>query len=108
MKIPKPLNEGEERLAFHLRTEGIRFEREYQFAPPRNWKSDFFIPNKLLVEIEGGLFQNGRHNRASGYIADLEKYNRAAILGFTLLRYTPQQVKAGLAIVEICAFIGKA
>ena len=108
MKPPKPLNEGEERLAFHLRAEGILFEREHRFASPRKWKSDFFIPDKLLVEIEGGLFNNGRHNRASGYIADMEKYNLAGLLGFTLLRYTPQQVKAGLAIAEIIEFLTRA
>ena len=56
---------------------------------------------KVAVEQEGGLWIRGRHNRASGYIADLEKYNAAVLLGWRVLRYTPQQIKAGLAYADV-------
>ena len=39
-------------------------EREYIFAPPRRWRFDFRWPGHMLaVEVEGGVYTNGRHNR---------------------------------------------
>lgn len=49
---------------------------------------------KVLVEIEGGAFLYGRHNRPGGMFGDMEKYNRAVTLGWHLLRYaTIQQIR---------------
>lgn len=65
--------------------------REHQFAADigRRWRADFAWPDfGLLVEIEGGQFSRGRHQRANGYSADCEKYNAATILGWSILRYT--------------------
>ena len=104
-KLPKPLNEGEERFALQLRAARIPFEREYQFAPPRKWKFDFLLPAKLAVEIEGGSYSGGRHTRGSGFVADMAKYNAAIFLGYRLLRYTPDQIKAGDPIRDIEAFL---
>jgi len=62
--------------------------REYRFAPPRRWRFDFAWPEKrVAVEIEGGIFSMGRHTRGQGFLADAEKYNRAAMLGWCVLRY---------------------
>lgn len=72
-------------------------EREYRFDPARKWRFDFAWPDKkLAVEIEGGVWVYGRHNRAVSYVKDMEKYNRATELGWRVLRYTPQQ----LSLVE--------
>ncbi len=61
---------------------------EYRFCMSRKWRADFCFPEPMiLVECEGGVRNNGGHNRASGYIKDLEKYNYAAELGYTVLRY---------------------
>lgn len=61
--------------------------REYRFHDTRNWRFDFCWPDHMLaVEVEGGVWANGRHNRGSGFIADCEKYNAAAILGWRVLR----------------------
>lgn len=63
---------------------------EYRFCVSRKWRADFAFPTQMiLVEIEGGLWGKGGggHNRAKGFIADLEKYNYAAELGYTVLRY---------------------
>ena len=100
VKIPKPLNEGEERLALQLRIAGIPFTREHRFCE-RRWKFDFALPGTLAVEIEGGAWSGGRHTRSKGFIADMSKYNHAAALGWVVLRFTPQQVKSGQAISEI-------
>lgn len=62
---------------------------EYRFAPPRRWRFDFAWPDhRLAVELEGGVWTGGRHTRASGYIADCDKYNAAVLAGWRVLRYT--------------------
>ena len=90
---------GETLFAQHLKTLGITAEREFRFHPQRMWRFDFAIPAKLFaVEIEGGVFVNGRHSRGKAYEADCEKYAHALILGWRVLRVTTDQVKRGEAI----------
>lgn len=101
-------SKGEIILAHHLKSHRIAFETEYRFHPVRRWRFDFAMPDKMLaVEIEGGLHQNGRHNRAAGYMADMEKYNAAVALGWRVLRFTPQQARTGEAVLQIAEFMGK-
>jgi hypothetical protein len=66
---------------------------EYKFHPLRKWRADYCWPiHKVIVEIEGGAWSQGRHTRGAGFIADMAKYNAAALLGYAVLRYTPQQL----------------
>lgn len=67
---------------------------EYQFNPARKWRADYcwLIPRKVIVEIDGGIWSGGRHSGGSGQLRDMEKLNSAGLLGFTVLRYTPQQL----------------
>ncbi len=51
----------------------------------------------IAVEIEGGLWIQGRHNRATGMINDMEKYNEATLAGWAVLRVTPDMVNDGTA-----------
>lgn len=81
-------------------------DREYQFAAPRKWRFDFMLwndsPERAIgIEIEGGAFSRGRHTRGVGFINDMEKYNHAALLGWRVLRFTPDQVLKGEAIAFI-------
>jgi very-short-patch-repair endonuclease len=63
---------------------------ELRFHPSRQWRFDYAIPElKIAIEIEGGVWTRGRHNRGTGFIKDMEKYNAAASLGWLLLRFTP-------------------
>ncbi|WP_151753936.1 hypothetical protein [Acinetobacter soli] len=95
-------SEGEVTLATHLRGCKINFEQEYKFHPDRKWRADFFITGtNILIEVEGGIWSGGRHTRGKGFIADMEKYNAAAVMGFKVLRFDTQQVKSGLAIKQI-------
>lgn len=89
----------EETLALHIRAHSIPApEREYRFCE-RRWRFDFCWPDrKLAVEIEGGVWSGGRHTRGSGFVADMAKYNRAALLGYTVLRVTGDMVRKGEAI----------
>lgn len=96
--------------------------KEYRFAPPRLWKCDYAILQyKIAVEVEGGAFKvrryvskrtgqlvttvGGRHNSAKGFIADMEKYNAYTLLGWSLLRYTPQQILTMQTINDIMVLI---
>ncbi|MFL9576311.1 DUF559 domain-containing protein [Acinetobacter baumannii] len=102
-------SEGETVLATHLRACKISFEQEYKFHPKRKWRADFLITNtKILVEVEGGIWMvgGGRHTRGKGYIGDMEKYNEAAMMGFTVLRFSTEQVKSGLAVQQIEKMVG--
>lgn len=71
-------------------------ELERRFHPRRRWRFDLAWPaQKVAVEIEGGTWVNGRHTRPAGYAGDLEKYNSAALAGWLVLRYTPDQITSG-------------
>lgn len=82
--------------------------REWRFCD-RKWRFDFAVVGvpgwpqrpKLGIEIEGGAFTHGRHTRGAGFVKDLEKYNHATLLGWKVLRFTPQQVLKGEAIAFI-------
>lgn len=96
----------EERFLLLCRAEGLPTpEREYRFCPDRMWRADFAWPDaRLLVEVEGGVWTRGRHTRGAGYVGDLEKYNRATLDGWRVLRYAgdmlrdaPAQIRAMLA-----------
>lgn len=66
---------------------GPTLEREYRFHPTRRWRSDFaHLPSRTLLEIEGGIWIRGRHNRAQGFLVDLEKYLEAALSGWQVIR----------------------
>lgn len=75
---------------------------EHRFSPPRRWRADFaFLRERILVEVEGGSWVFGRHQRGAGFEADCDKYNQAAISGWLLLRVTGAMVKDGRALVAI-------
>jgi hypothetical protein len=78
--------------------------REHRFAEDRRWRFDLAWPDrdpKLAVEVEGGTWINGRHNRGSGIAADMEKYNRAAICAWYVMRVTADHVRSGQALAWI-------
>jgi very-short-patch-repair endonuclease len=100
--IPK-LSEPEERLAFHLRADGLgHFKRELVFWPARKFRFDFaFIVERIAIEVDGGLHSGGRHTRAKGFEKDCMKLNEAAILGWMVLRFSPSQISSGHAVHTI-------
>lgn len=65
-------------------------EAEYRFAAPRRWRFDYAWPDhRIALEVEGGVWTGGRHTRGKGFLGDMEKYNRAAVDGWRVLRTTP-------------------
>jgi very-short-patch-repair endonuclease len=90
----------EDALAFQIKAAKLPEPvREHVFARPRRWRFDFAWPDrKLAVEVEGGIWAAGRHNRPLGMIADIEKYNAAILLGWRVLRAAGPHVKSGEAL----------
>lgn len=67
---------------------------EHRFTKVRKWAFDLaWVEQKVALEIEGGAFVGGRHTSGAGFIADMDKYNEAAIQGWILLRIVPKQAK---------------
>lgn len=73
--------------------------RELRFHPVRRWRFDYAIPeHKIAVEVEGGVWTQGRHTRPRGFLGDMEKYNTATALGWRILRVTPDTLTTGATL----------
>jgi hypothetical protein len=71
-------------------------EIEYRFHQRRKWRFDYAWPDRLVaLEVEGGAWVGGRHNRGLGFLRDIEKYNEAVLAGWCVLRCTPKDIKTG-------------
>ena len=81
-------------LALWRAAAGPPLEREARFDGTRRWRFDFAERgSQVAVEIEGGIWIQGRHLRARGYEADCEKYSVAALQGWAVIRLTPRMVR---------------
>jgi very-short-patch-repair endonuclease len=93
-RAPKSPSRLEERfLMLWKHVSGPDLVREYRFHHERRWRADFaHLQARVLIEIEGGIWVNGRHNRAAGFDADLEKYLEASLAGWRVFRFGPDQI----------------
>jgi len=65
----------------------------------QDWRFDIAWPHaKLAVEVDGGGFVNGGHNRGAHMESDCAKLSTAVAMGWRVLRVTPRQVKDGRAL----------
>lgn len=95
-----------------LKENGIEYFPEYKFCE-RKWRFDFILGRRasigdwvamkvehlmIAIEIQGAIWIQGGHSRGSGYMRDIEKHNEATLLGWRILKFTPEQVKNGEAI----------
>lgn len=103
-RLPK-LNQGEEAMAFWCRTLGLPpWVRNFKFHPQRKWEIDFAWPHERIgAEIDGGLYQpgGGAHSRPENILRDIEKHNALIVLGWHVMRFTPQMVQRGKAAQEL-------
>lgn len=82
---------------------GVEVVKEYMFHYTRKWRFDYAIPElKVAVEIDGGVWDYGRHNRPQGYMDDMEKLNNAISLGWYVLRFTTydRMTNATLSLIK--------
>ena len=76
-------------------------ERQFRFHPSRRWRFDFAWaerPRLLAVEVDGGLYVYGGHNRGAQIEKDMEKAAEAICMGWTVLRVSGRHVKSGQAL----------
>jgi very-short-patch-repair endonuclease len=77
-------------------------EMEKRFHPTRRWRADYiWFRHMLIVELDGGVYVQGRHSRGAGVEADCEKFNEAVVLGYRVMRVTPRHVRNGQAVAWI-------
>ena len=100
----------EDTFLFHIRAAGLpEPEREYKFHPTRKWPFDFAYPYlRVAIEVEGGKWIQGRHQRPDGFEKDCEKYNAAALLGWYVYRFTADMIASGEALRTIEKALGVA
>lgn len=95
-------------LLLHYRANGIPEPTpEHRFHGKRRWRFDLAWPEQMAaVEVEGGVYTNGRHTRGSGFTADCEKYNEAALDGWRVIRVTAAQIDDGSAVAWTWRLLG--
>lgn len=89
------MSQLEDTFAFQLHACGIDdYEREYMAIPGRRYRFDFaFVPERVLVEIQGGVWNGGAHGRPTGITRDMNKLNQAQIHGWKVLQFDTKMVK---------------
>lgn len=98
----------------HLQELGIGYEREYRFHRERKWRFDFAlctvirdVPTGYAIEIDGGIWTNGRHTRGKGFEEDLRKMNTAIQLGWNVIRFTPSMIETGESKTFLAELFGR-
>jgi very-short-patch-repair endonuclease len=72
---------------------------DFEHNPERKWRWDIAFPEqRLLVDVSGGNWKEGKHVRGKGYEADCAKWNDAVIHGYRVLIFTTDQVASGEAL----------
>lgn len=77
--------------------------REFRFHAVRRWRFDYCFPvHRVALEVQGGIFVNGRHSRGAALLKEWEKLNTAAGMGWRVLFCQPKDLCA-FATVEMLA-----
>jgi len=95
-----------------LTDNGLTYAKEQtfsQFMPTkRRFRADYLIRDSrianykgIILEVNGGHWTFGRHNRGKGYENDLIKSNMAQVNGYIFLQYTYGQLKERLYIADL-------
>lgn len=80
--------------------------QELKFHDTRRWRFDLSWPDiKFACEVEGGTWIQGRHSRGAGMEKDMEKYEAAMLLGWTVYRVSGGMIKQGKAVDTIAKML---
>jgi len=75
--------------SFRLKTP----EFEFRFHPERKWRFDICWPDdKVAIEVDGGIWISGGHNRGAQMKKDWEKRNTATSMGWRILYCEPRDL----------------
>lgn len=90
----------ERALAFQIRAKGLpKPQTEFLAIPGRKYRWDAaWIPQRLLVEVQGGIWKPGGHSTGKGITRDCEKSNLAVLAGWRVLHVTGDHITSGQAI----------
>jgi hypothetical protein len=96
--------------------DGWEVGREIKFHPTRKWRFDWVIvrispqfgrfTDNIAIEYDGGVFTGGGHVRGVIFSANAEKLNEAALMGWTVLRFTAPMIRAGMHEDQIKRALG--
>lgn len=76
---------------------------EYRFHPTRKWRLDVaFVRERVCIEVQGGVFIRGRHNRGAAMLKEWQKLNALAAMGWRVLYCQPKDV----CTIDMCELIG--
>jgi very-short-patch-repair endonuclease len=71
----------------------IDLAEEHRFHDTRKWRLDFaHIGSKVGIEIQGGIWNGGRHGRGYGIAQDNEKSNEAIFCGWVIIKLAGNQI----------------
>jgi hypothetical protein len=79
---------------------------EYPFAGAslgRRWRFDYAWPYsgaRVALEVDGGVWTQGRHTRGQGFIDDQDKMNAATMLGWRVIHTTPDRLDDAVRCVR--------
>lgn len=86
---------------------------EYRFRADRRWAIDWAWPGVfalcrggLALEVQGGIFTQGRHVRGAALLKEMQKLNALACDGWRVLFMTPEQFDRGDAIALVQRALG--
>lgn len=78
-------------------TEGM--QREYRFDPVRQFRGDFcWVDARVMLEVDGATFSQGRHSTGIGYAKDCSKRAAAVLAGWRVFNVTSVHIKSGAAV----------
>ena len=83
--------------------------REYQAIKGRKFRFDFAwtAPNhRLLVEVQGGIWQKSGHTSGRGVTRDMEKLNLAQLAGWRVMQFSRGMIESGEALDMIAKALG--
>lgn len=78
---------------------------EWRFHPTRKWSLDIAWPEqRLCLEVQGGIFIQGRHSRGAAMLKEWEKLNTLATMGWRVLYCQPNDVCTNetVEMIESC------
>lgn len=78
-------------------------EAEFALELGREWRFDYVFREQWLAVEQEGL--SGRHQFTAGFIEDMKKYRTAALLGWSVARFTVREMESGAAAEWIADFI---